>query len=78
MKTRWGTCNSKRARILINLELAKKPITCVDYVVAHELLHLVEKKHNDKFVSLMTKYIPKWRGIKEDLNRFMLSYEEWN
>ncbi len=78
MKTRWGTCNSKRARVLINLELAKKPTACVEYVVVHELLHLIEKKHNDKFVSLMTKYIPKWRGIKEDLNRFMLSYEEWN
>ena len=78
MKTRWGTCNSKRARVLINLELAKKPTACVEYVVVHELLHLIEKKHNDKFVSLMTKYIPKWRGIKEDLNRFMLSYEKWN
>jgi hypothetical protein len=77
MKTRWGTCNHKRARILINLELAKKPIACVEYVVAHELLHLVEKKHNDKFVTLMSKYIPKWRSIKEELNRFILSHEEW-
>lgn len=77
MKTRWGTCNSKRARVLINLELAKKPTACVEYVVVHELLHLVEKRHSDKFVSLMTKYIPKWKGIKEDLNRFVLSHEEW-
>ncbi|HOU96886.1 MAG TPA: SprT family zinc-dependent metalloprotease [Bacteroidales bacterium] len=77
MKTRWGTCNHKRARILINLELAKKPIACIEYVVVHELLHLVEKKHNDKFVALMTKYLPKWKSIKEELNSSILSYEEW-
>ena len=77
MKTRWGTCNHKRARVLINLELAKKPIACVEYVVVHELLHLIEKKHSDKFVALMAKYIPKWKGIKEELNSFILSYEEW-
>jgi predicted metal-dependent hydrolase len=78
MKTRWGTCNSKRARILINLELAKKPLYCIEYVLVHELLHLVEKKHNDKFVKLMTNYIPKWKGIKDELNRLMLSYEDWD
>jgi predicted metal-dependent hydrolase len=77
MKTRWGTCNHKRGRILINLELAKKPLACTEYVVVHELLHLVEKKHNDKFVALMTKHLPKWKSIKEELNRFILSYEEW-
>ena len=77
MKTRWGTCNHKRARILINLELAKKPLTCAEYVVIHELLHVVEKKHNDKFVRLMAEHIPKWRSIKDDLNGFMLSHEEW-
>jgi len=77
MKTRWGTCNHKRGRILINLELAKKPLACTEYVIVHELLHLVEKKHNDKFVALMTKYFPKWKSTKEELNRFILSYEEW-
>ncbi len=77
MKTRWGTCNYKDAKILINLELAKKPMSCIEYVVVHELLHLIEKKHSDKFVALMTKYIPKWRSTKEKLNSFMLSYEEW-
>jgi predicted metal-dependent hydrolase len=77
MKTRWGTCNHKDARILINLELAKKPIVCVEYVVVHELLHLIEKKHNEKFIGLMSKYFPKWESIKEGLNRFILSYEYW-
>lgn len=74
MKTRWGTCNHKTARILINLELAKKPIPCIEYVVVHELLHIIEKKHNERFASLMAKYLPKWRGTKEELNRFILSY----
>ena len=77
MKTRWGTCNPKRARILINLELSKKPLACVEYVVVHELLHLIEKKHDDKFVALMTKYIPKWKSIKQELNSFVLSHDEW-
>lgn len=77
MKTRWGTCNHKRDRILINLELAKKPMHCVEYVVVHELLHLIEKKHSEKFVALMTKYISKWKSTKEELNGFVLSHEEW-
>jgi predicted metal-dependent hydrolase len=78
MKTRWGTCNNKTGRILLNLELAKKPQNCLEYVIVHELLHLIEKKHNEKFVSMMAKHIPKWRSIKEELNRSALSYEEWN
>lgn len=77
MRTRWGTCNHKRARVLLNLELAKKPIACVEYVVVHELLHLIEKKHSEKFAILMTKYVPKWRSLKEELNSFVLSHEEW-
>jgi predicted metal-dependent hydrolase len=78
MKTRWGTCNQKAGRIWLNLELAKKPISCVEYVTVHELLHLIEKKHSERFVSLMTKYLPKWRHEKEELNRFILSHEEWS
>jgi len=77
MKTRWGTCNYKRARILINLELAKKPLSCVEYVVVHELIHLIEKKHSERFVSLMTKALPKWKSLKDELNRFILSHEDW-
>lgn len=77
MKTRWGTCNHKHGRILINLELAKKPMHCMEYVVVHELLHLVEKKHSEKFLALMAKHIPKWKSTKDELNGFMLSHEEW-
>ena len=78
MKTRWGTCNQRARRIWLNLELVKKPIACIEYVVVHELLHLIEKKHNGRFVELMTKHLPKWRSSKEELNRFMLSHEEWS
>ena len=78
MKTRWGTCNQKARRIWLNLELIKKPLVCIEYVVVHELLHLIEKKHNDRFVALMTKHLPKWRSLKGELNRFMLSHEEWS
>jgi predicted metal-dependent hydrolase len=78
MKTRWGTCNHETGHILLNLELVKKPIGCIEYVVVHELLHLSEKKHNDRFINLMTRFLPKWRSLKEDLNRFVLSHEKWN
>ncbi len=77
MKTRWGTCNHKAGRITLNLELAKKPVSCIEYVTVHELIHLIEKKHNERFQKLMTKYLPKWRSQKEELNRFILAHEEW-
>jgi predicted metal-dependent hydrolase len=77
MKTRWGTCNQSARRIWLNLELVKKPFACIEYVVVHELLHLIEKKHNEHFVALMTKHLPKWRSTKEELNRCMLAHEHW-
>ena len=77
MKTRWGSCNQKTGRALFNLELAKKPFSCVEYVVVHELVHLIERKHNDKFTKLMTKFLPKWKSSKEELNSLILSYEKW-
>ncbi len=77
MKTRWGTCGKESRRIWINLELVKKPVECIEYVVVHELLHLIEKNHNDRFTSSITKYLPKWHSTKEELNRFILSYEKW-
>jgi len=77
MKTRWGTCNHKKKNILFNLELAKKPERCIEYVVLHELLHLIEEKHSDKFIALLNKYMPKWKNEKEELNRLILAHEEW-
>jgi len=78
MKTRWGTCTQKAGRIWLNLELAKKPIEHTEYVLVHELLHLIEKTHNENFVGLMTEHLPKWRSLKVELNRFVLSHVKWN
>lgn len=78
MKTKWGTCNNRNKTILFNLELAKKPIACIEYVVVHELTHLIERTHNEHFINVLDTNLPKWRSIKDDLNRFILSYQNWN
>lgn len=77
MKTRWGTCSIKAKRIWLNLELAKKPIDCVEYVVVHEMVHLLVRNHNERFAAHMDKYLPKWRFYKEELNRSPLRHEDW-
>ncbi|WP_186429474.1 M48 family metallopeptidase [Clostridium sp. BSD9I1] len=71
MKTRWGTCNVRDKRIWLNLQLAKKPPKCLEYVVVHELVHLLEKSHNNIFVGYMDKFLPSWRAIKKELNTFI-------
>lgn len=68
MKTRWGTCNIRDRRIWINLELAKKNLRCIEYIVVHEMVHLLERYHNDNFKAYMTKFLPNWRSIKDELN----------
>lgn len=77
MKTKWGTCNSKEKRIWLNLELAKKPLHCLEYIVVHECCHLLERSHSERFVAYMDKFMPQWRVYKEELNKFILTYEEW-
>lgn len=77
MKTKWGTCNIEEKRIWINLELAKKPLHCLEYIVVHEMIHLLERHHNDRFLSLMEKFMPQWRFNKEELNRLPVSHGEW-
>jgi len=72
MKTLWGSCNSKRKSILFNLELAKKPLYCVEYIVAHELSHLIERRHNERFTALLDAHLPNWKIIKEQLNDFVV------
>lgn len=67
MKTRWGTCNTKALRIWINLELAKKPLECLEYIVVHEMTHLIERYHNTHFYSLLDKYMPNWRESRKRL-----------
>jgi predicted metal-dependent hydrolase len=76
MTTRWGSCNTKTGKIWINLQLAKKTPECLEYIILHELIHLVEKTHNEQFVSLMDKYMPMWREIKATLNDQTLDYME--
>ncbi len=77
MKTRWGSCNEETKRIWLNLELIKKPESCIEYVVVHELVHILERTHSDKFVRLMDKNFPKWRNERDELNRLILAHEEW-
>ena len=68
MKTRWGTCNIQKARICLNIQLAEKPLACLEYVVVHELTHLHEAGHNKRFWGLMDRFYPRWREIKKQMN----------
>jgi predicted metal-dependent hydrolase len=72
MLTRWGTCNSETKRVLVNLQLAKKPVKCLEYIVVHELVHLREKTHTNRFVEHMDSYMPDWRVVKDELNSFIM------
>ena len=78
MKTRWGTCNIEARRIWLNLELAKKPVQCLEYILVHELAHLIERKHNDRFVALMNQHLPQWRLRRQKLNTVPLGHETWS
>jgi len=77
MKTKWGTCNTESQKILFNLELAKKPDRCVEYIIVHELVHLLERKHNDRFLAWMNKFMPQWRTRREELNQLPVSHVDW-
>lgn len=77
MKTKWGACNAGADRIWLNLELVKKPEQCLEYLIVHELAHLIESRHNDKFVSLMDRYLPQWRVQRQVLNETPLPHATW-
>jgi predicted metal-dependent hydrolase len=77
MKTKWGSCNIEAKRIWLNLDLAKKPPECLEYILVHELVHLLERHHNSRFVAYMDEFMPKWRLNRERLNKSPLSHEEW-
>jgi len=77
MKTKWGSCNTDTKRILLNLELAKKPLECIEYIVVHELVHLLERSHNQVFVAYMDKFLPKWRHYREELNKLPFRHLDW-
>jgi len=72
MKTLWGSCNHKTQHIIFNLELIKKPTHCIEYIVAHEMTHLVERLHNSKFTAILDAHIPTWRQMKDELNEFVV------
>ena len=78
MKTKWGARNIEARRIWLNLELAKKPVPCLEYIVAHELVHLLERNHNDRFMALMDKLVPLWRSYRQELNSTALANETWS
>jgi len=77
MKTKWGSCNISQRRIWLNLELAKKPIECLEYVMVHELVHLLERHHSDRFKAYMDKYLPQWQRCRDILKREPLGNDNW-
>ena len=78
MKTKWGTCNIEANRIWLNLELAKKSSYCLEYIIVHEMIHLLERHHNDHFIKLMDEFMPLWRIYRDELNHSSLGHEVWS
>lgn len=77
MRTKWGSCNISAKRIWLNLELGKKPLHCLEYIVVHEMVHLLERHHNARFVKLIDTFLPKWKHYRVELNRYPLAHEDW-
>ncbi|CAB4048738.1 hypothetical protein LMG9964_02379 [Paraburkholderia phenoliruptrix] len=78
MKTKWGSCSPARRSIRLNTELAKKPPGCLEYIVVHELMHLLEPTHNERFKALMRAFLPEWESRRRELNRLPVRYEDWS
>lgn len=78
MKTKWGSCNTSRQTIRLNSDLTKKPRACLDYIVVHEMLHLLERRHNERFTVLMDKYLPQWKLRRDELNAAPLAHVTWS
>jgi predicted metal-dependent hydrolase len=77
MKTKWGSCNHRLGRIRLNTELVKKPKDLVEYVIVHEMVHLIEPTHSDRYVALLDKHYPTWRASRAELNELPLAAEHW-
>ncbi len=77
MRTKWGACNIEDKRIWLNLELAKKPTICLEYIIVHELTHLLERNHNERFIKYMDVFMPKWRLHREELNSLPVAHNDW-
>ncbi len=78
MKTKWGSCNHRSGNIRLNTELVKKPKDLLEYVVVHEMVHLIEPTHNERFVAILQKHYPRWREMRVELNELPLAEEKWN
>lgn len=77
MKTKWGSCNHSAGTIRLNTELAKKPKECLEYIIVHEMAHLIEPTHNARFVGIMDLFLPQWHAYRDELNRLPVRHEEW-
>jgi predicted metal-dependent hydrolase len=77
MKTKWGSCTIEARRIWLNLELVKKPPRCLEYITVHEMVHLLERLHNERFVAYMDEFMPQWRLFRDELNQAPLAHETW-
>jgi predicted metal-dependent hydrolase len=77
MKTKWGGCSPGTGSIRLNTDLARKPPECLEYIVVHEMAHLLEPTHNSRFITVMDQFMPKWRFYKEELNRLPVRHERW-
>ena len=78
MKTKWGSCNHRAGHIRLNTELVKKPKDLLEYVVAHEMVHLIEPTHSDRFIGILDKHYPSWREARAELNELPLTAVVWN
>lgn len=78
MKTKWGSCNVASRNILLNTDLAKKPSQCLEYILVHEMTHLLERTHNARFVAFMDGFVPKWRSYRQLLNQLPVRHETWD
>lgn len=77
MKTKWGSCTPASGYIRLNTDLAKKPLECLEYIIVHELMHLREPTHNERFVALMDLHLPHWQQLRKRLNRLPVRHEDW-
>ena len=77
MRTRWGSCNPKAGTLRLNTELARKPRECLEYIVVHELLHLIEPTHGERFMALLNRHLPAWKHRRALLNRLPLRHQDW-
>jgi hypothetical protein len=77
MKTKWGSCNAEGRSIRLNTDLAKKPRECLEYIVVHEMAHLLERRHDDRFGAIMDRCLPNWKHLRQVLNSTPLPHADW-